>query len=69
MTVIKRSALLPYPSLDLFRLVSDIEAYPAYMDGCVGAVILRREADLVEARLDLSPPAIACWRPTGSNWS
>lgn len=54
MTHIQRSALLPYPAQHLFELVNDIEAYPAFMQGCVGATILRREEDYVEARLDLS---------------
>ncbi|MEZ5503345.1 MAG: type II toxin-antitoxin system RatA family toxin [Halioglobus sp.] len=54
MTVIDRSALLPYSARQLFDLVSDVEAYPRYMDGCVGARILRSETDMVEARLDLS---------------
>ena len=53
MTNINRSALLPYRAGQLFDLVNDIEAYPRYMDGCVGAQILRREAGLVEARLSL----------------
>jgi ribosome-associated toxin RatA of RatAB toxin-antitoxin module len=54
MTIINRSALLPYSASQLFELVSDVESYPRYMEGCVGASILRREDDLVEARLDLA---------------
>ena len=54
MTVINRSALLPYSARQLFDLVSDVESYPAYMDGCVGARILRAEEHLVDARLDLA---------------
>ena len=54
MTVINRSALLGYSDRQLFDLVSDVESYPVFMDGCVGASILRREVGLVEARLDLA---------------
>jgi ribosome-associated toxin RatA of RatAB toxin-antitoxin module len=54
MTVINRSALLPYSARQLFDLVSDVESYPAYMEGCVGARILHAEEHLVEARLDLA---------------
>jgi ribosome-associated toxin RatA of RatAB toxin-antitoxin module len=54
MKVINRSALLPYNAHQLFDLVSDVESYPRYMDGCVGARILRREEHLLEARLDLA---------------
>jgi ribosome-associated toxin RatA of RatAB toxin-antitoxin module len=54
MTRIERSALMPFPAEQVFALVNDIEAYPQYMDGCVGAKVLRSEGDLVEARLDLA---------------
>ncbi|MFK8050970.1 MAG: type II toxin-antitoxin system RatA family toxin [Halioglobus sp.] len=59
MTIISRSALLPYNSIALFEMVNDIEAYPEFMDGCVGAQILRREGDLIEARLDLAKGGIS----------
>ena len=54
MTSIQRSALLPYPAEQLFLLVKDIEAYPQYMDGCVGAEILHSTENIVDARLDLA---------------
>lgn len=54
MTVINRSALLPFSASQLFDLVSDVESYPRYMEGCVGACVLHREEDWVEARLDLA---------------
>lgn len=54
MTHINRTALLPYPSHTIFALVNDIEAYPQYMEGCVGAAILKSEQDTIEARLDLA---------------
>jgi ribosome-associated toxin RatA of RatAB toxin-antitoxin module len=54
MTVINRSALLPCSASQLFDLVSDVESYPRYMEGCVGACVLHREEDWVEARLDLA---------------
>ncbi|HRH79397.1 MAG TPA: type II toxin-antitoxin system RatA family toxin, partial [Cellvibrionaceae bacterium] len=58
LTRIAKTALLPYPAGHLFDLINDIEAYPQYMDGCVGARILRAEADLIEARLELSRAGI-----------
>jgi ribosome-associated toxin RatA of RatAB toxin-antitoxin module len=54
MTHINRSALLPYPAEYLFELVNDIEAYPHYMEGCVGARVLKRDWQIIEARLDLA---------------
>lgn len=54
MTTIHRSALLPFHARQLFDLVNDVEAYPLYMDGCVGARVLHRDEQLMEARLDLA---------------
>lgn len=42
----------------MFDLVNDIEAYPQYMDGCVGAKILARGDDWLEARLELSKAGV-----------
>jgi len=58
-TVIDRSALLPFAAQQLFELVNDIEAYPAYMDGCVGASVLSRSGNVLEARLDLARGGIS----------
>ena len=54
MTVINRSALLPYPAQQLFDLVNDVEAYPGFMDGCVGALVLLHADGVMEARLELA---------------
>ncbi len=67
MTLINRSALLPFTAGQLYDLVNDVEAYPQYMDGCVGAEILRRDIDTLEARLDLARGGISqsfCTRNT-----
>lgn len=53
MTRIDQSALLPYTAAQMFALVNDIEAYPKFMDGCLGAEILERTPTSVTARLDL----------------
>ena len=58
LTEINRSALLLYPASALFALVNDIESYPQYMDGCVGADVLSRNDDYVEARLHLARAGI-----------
>ncbi|MCX2983288.1 type II toxin-antitoxin system RatA family toxin [Halieaceae bacterium IMCC14734] len=58
MTTIIRSALLPYRPEQVFALVNDIESYPQFMDGCVGSQILRSEAGIIEARLDLARAGI-----------
>lgn len=50
---IERSALVSYSAEQMYALVNDIENYPRFMDGCVGAEVLERGDDFVEARLDL----------------
>ena len=59
MTIIQRSALLPYSAHQVYRLVDDIESYPQYMEGCVGARVLKREPGRVEARLELARAGIS----------
>lgn len=54
MTQIHRSALVAYSDQQMFQLVNDIEAYPQYMDGCIGAEVLERSESEITARLDLS---------------
>lgn len=54
MTHIHREALLPYTAENLFALVNDVAAYPQYMEGCVGAEVLRADAEHMVARLDLA---------------
>lgn len=56
---VNRSALVNYSAQQMFDLVNDIEAYPQYMDGCVGAKILKREGDWLEARLELSRAGVS----------
>ena len=58
MTVIERSALLSHPAEQIFDLVADIERYPEFLEGCVGADILEREGDTVTASLRLSKAGI-----------
>ena len=54
MTDITRSALLPYPAGQVYELINDVAAYPQFMDGCVGAEVLKQTDDYMEARLDLA---------------
>jgi len=50
---IQRSALVGYSAMGMYDLVNDIESYPTFMTGCVGAEVLARGESWVEARLDL----------------
>ena len=53
MIEIRRSALVKYSPAQMFDLVHDVEAYPKRFGWCVGAEVIKRDADAVEARLDL----------------
>lgn len=57
-TQIDRSALVTYSPAMMFDLVNDVAAYPDYMDGCVGAAVLRSSAKEMVARLDLSKAGV-----------
>ncbi|MED5314408.1 MAG: type II toxin-antitoxin system RatA family toxin [Pseudomonadota bacterium] len=59
MTVIERSALLSHPVEQIFDLVAEIERYPEFLDGCVGAEILERRDNTVTASLWLSKAGIS----------
>jgi ribosome-associated toxin RatA of RatAB toxin-antitoxin module len=53
MTTISQSAILPYPAEVMFNLVNDIESYPLFMHGCLGAEIISAHANELVARLEL----------------
>ena len=59
MTVIERSALLPHAVEQVFDLVADIERYPEFLEGCVGAEIHERGGETVTATLQLSRAGIS----------
>lgn len=54
MAVIERSALVPFSDRQMYDLINDVERYPEFMAGCVGAKVLRRGEGWLEARLDLA---------------
>jgi len=59
MTIIERSALIPFSVEQIFDLVADIERYPDFLDGCVGAEVRERAADNVVATLRLSRAGVS----------
>ncbi|MDT8388391.1 MAG: type II toxin-antitoxin system RatA family toxin [Thiogranum sp.] len=54
MTIISKSALVPYTPAQMFALVDDIEAYPQFLPWCKQAEVLSRNEDEVRATLELS---------------
>ncbi len=53
-TTINKSALMAHPVSTIFALVADIESYPEFLPGCVGAEVLETTPEGVVARLDLA---------------
>ena len=59
MTVIERSALIPFTAEQVFGLVADIERYPEFLDGCVAAEVHERTENNVVATLRLSRAGVS----------
>ncbi|HSG62792.1 MAG TPA: type II toxin-antitoxin system RatA family toxin [Pseudomonadales bacterium] len=58
MKTIQRSALLMFPVEHLYRLVNEVEAYPEFIEGCVGSEVLERSETELRARLDLAKAGV-----------
>lgn len=52
MAEVKRHAVVPYSSAEMFALVEDIESYPEFLTWCSGVFVLERTDTLVRANLD-----------------
>ncbi|MBT8102088.1 MAG: type II toxin-antitoxin system RatA family toxin [Gammaproteobacteria bacterium] len=53
MRKVSRSALVPYSAAQMYGLVKDVEAYPSFLPWCNDAEVHVREADFIEASLEL----------------
>ncbi len=54
MTVIHRSAIVPYSAHKMFDLVADIPSYPEFLPWCGGARIVTAQGDEVIAAIDIA---------------
>lgn len=54
MKKINKSALVPFPAIELYELVADIESYPEFLSWCSGAKIISSENNNVEASISIS---------------
>jgi len=59
MTVIERSALMPFAAEQVFDLVAAIEHYPEFLEGCVAAEVHERTASRAVATLRLSRAGVS----------
>jgi ribosome-associated toxin RatA of RatAB toxin-antitoxin module len=53
-TIVDKSALVPYSAEEMYALVADIAAYGEFLPWCGGAHILSQEADRVVAAIDIA---------------
>ncbi len=53
-TTVRKSALVPYTSNEMYHLVSDIHAYPEFLPWCRDAKILTKDGPKLSARLEMS---------------
>jgi ribosome-associated toxin RatA of RatAB toxin-antitoxin module len=53
-----RSALVPYTAEAMYALVEDVAAYPDFLPWCTGATIHARDAEVIDASLQLQQGAI-----------
>lgn len=58
MPQIERSALVPYSCQQMFDLVNDVNAYPEFVPGCVGARIIEANEHSMVAELAISKAGI-----------
>lgn len=54
MREVRRSALVPYSSLQMYELVADVERYPEFLPWCTAAAVQARVGDEVVASLALA---------------
>ena len=58
MTVINRSALVPYSAEKMFRLVDDIGSYPTFLPWCKSTNIVSRDETEVQASIEMAKAGI-----------
>lgn len=50
---VSRSALVPYSANQMYALVEDVVAYPEFLPWCIGAELHSRDAETIEASLEM----------------
>lgn len=64
MTVVARSALVPYTAGQMFALVDRVEDYARFLPWCAEAQVTLRTGEAVEARLHVSYGSLNKWFAT-----
>jgi ribosome-associated toxin RatA of RatAB toxin-antitoxin module len=50
---VSRSALVPYSANQMYALVEDVVAYPEFLPWCIGAKLHLKDAEIIEASLEM----------------
>ncbi len=58
MTIINKTAVVPYSSAQMFDLVNDIEKYPQFIPYCVDSKIILQKEDEIHAMLTFAGAGI-----------
>jgi ribosome-associated toxin RatA of RatAB toxin-antitoxin module len=50
---VSRSALVTYSAIQMYALVEDVVAYPDFLPWCIGAKLHFKDAEIIEASLEM----------------
>jgi ribosome-associated toxin RatA of RatAB toxin-antitoxin module len=68
MPQIEKSALVMYSTQEMFDLVNDVDAYPAFLPHCSNAKIIQANADNMTASLEISKAGLKKWFTTKNSF-
>lgn len=51
---VQKMVVVPWPLEEMFDLVADVDRYPEFVPGCVGASVVPEGPNVVRARLDIA---------------
>lgn len=58
MTIINKTAVVPYTAAQMFELINDIEKYPQFIPYCVDSKIIEQKEDEIHAMLTFAGAGI-----------
>ncbi|EOC0098794.1 type II toxin-antitoxin system RatA family toxin [Cronobacter sakazakii] len=59
MPQISRTALVPYSTEQMYKLVNDVKSYPEFLPGCVGSRVLESSPGQMTAAVEVSKAGIS----------
>ena len=70
MPLIEKSVLVPFSAAQMYALVEKVEDYPQFLPWCGGSAVRQRDANQMEASIDIRfkgissalPPSTPCIR-------